>query len=49
MYELDADQFNIVPLSEGGGSTGLVLAEGPFVSDVAENYEWDGPCFEPQA
>ena len=49
MYELDADQVNLVSLSEGGGSTGLVLAEGPFVSDVAAEYEWDGPCFEPQA
>lgn len=49
MYELDIDQVNVVPLSEGGGSTGVVLAEGPFVSDVAAEYEWDGPCFAPQA
>jgi ABC-type branched-subunit amino acid transport system substrate-binding protein len=49
MYELDMDQHNLVPLSQGGGSTGMVLAEGPFVSDAAADYTWDGPCFAPQA
>jgi ABC-type branched-subunit amino acid transport system substrate-binding protein len=49
MYELDASLFNLAPISEGDGSTGMVLAEGPFVSPVAEEYTWDGPCFAPQA
>ena len=49
MYDLDLSQFNLVPLSQGGGSTGMVLAEGPFVSEAAADYTWDGPCFEPQA
>lgn len=49
IYSLSAEDYNLGTLSEGDGSTGLVLEEGPYVSDVAAEYEWDGPCFESQA
>ena len=48
IYDIELDQFNIVPVTEDGGSTGAVLAEGPFVSDIAAEYEYTAPCFAPQ-
>jgi ABC-type branched-subunit amino acid transport system substrate-binding protein len=48
MYDVDVTKRNIVPVSEEGGSTGLVLEEGPFTAEITEQYVWDGPCFEPQ-
>lgn len=48
IYDVELDQFNIVPVTEEGGSTGAVLAEGPFVSDFATEYTYEGPCFAPQ-
>jgi len=48
IYDIELDQFNVVPVTEEGGSTGAVLAEGPFVSDIAADYEYTAPCFAPQ-
>jgi ABC-type branched-subunit amino acid transport system substrate-binding protein len=48
IYSIDPEARNIVTVSEEGGSTGLVLEEGPFTADITEDFVWDGPCFEPQ-
>lgn len=44
IYDVVADEFNLAPLSSGEGGTGLVLEEGPFVSDILADYEFGGPC-----
>jgi len=49
IYDIEQSEFNVVPVTEEGGSTGSVLAEGPFVSDLAEEYEYEGACFAPQS
>ncbi len=38
--------YNQAPLGEG--STGSELVQGPFASDLAQNYNYEGPCFTPQ-
>jgi ABC-type branched-subunit amino acid transport system substrate-binding protein len=48
MYSVDHTTRTIVPVSQEGGSTGLVLEEGPFTADITADYTWDGPCFAPQ-
>ena len=47
LYDVDDTQFNIVAVTEEGGSTGNVLLEGPYVSDIAKDFEFTEPCFEP--
>jgi len=44
MFDVDATAFDLQPMSAGVGSTGLILEEGPFVSDVLAGFEFDGPC-----
>ncbi len=44
MFDVDATAFDLQPMSVGAGSTGLILEEGPFVSDVLAGFEFDGPC-----
>lgn len=44
IFDVDETKFDLQPLSSGTGSTGLVLEEGPFVSDALAGYEFDGPC-----
>jgi ABC-type branched-subunit amino acid transport system substrate-binding protein len=47
MYDVTLDAYNPIPLGEGVGSTGWELLEGPFVSETAGDYTYDGPCYEP--
>ncbi len=47
IYDVVLDQYNEASLGEGGGSTGWELLEGPYTSDLAKNYQYEGPCFEP--
>ncbi len=41
MFDVDATAFDLQPMSAGAGSTGLILEEGPFVSDVLAGFEFD--------
>jgi len=45
LYDVDDTKFNVTNVTEEGGSTGNVLLEGPYVSDIAENYEFTEACF----
>lgn len=52
IYDVVPEDFNLIPLSEAvdggaGGSTGLVVEKGPFVSDLVAGYTFDKPCIEP--
>lgn len=47
IYDVTLENFNVIPLGEGQGSTGFELLEGPFVGDIAAAYTFDGPCFAP--
>jgi ABC-type branched-subunit amino acid transport system substrate-binding protein len=47
IYDVTLDAFNVIPLGEGVGSTGWELLEGPYVSETAANYTYEGPCYEP--
>jgi ABC-type branched-subunit amino acid transport system substrate-binding protein len=49
IYDVDETKYNIVPVTTEGGSTGTVLAEGPFTSDLAAEYDYQGACFAPQS
>jgi ABC-type branched-subunit amino acid transport system substrate-binding protein len=42
-----ADLYNGGSLAEGG-NTGNAPVEGPFASEMAANYDYQGPCFAPQ-
>ena len=44
IFDVSLDAFDIQPVSAGTGGTGLPVHQGPFVSDVAANYVFDGPC-----
>ena len=45
IYDVTLDAYNPIPLGEGGGSTGWELLEGPYTSELAADYDFDGPCF----
>ena len=44
IYDVVADEFDLQPMSAGAGGTGLVIEEGPFVSDILADYEFGGAC-----
>ena len=44
IYDIDATAFDLQPLSAASGSSGLIVEEGPFVSDILAGYEFGGPC-----
>jgi len=44
IYDIDATAFDLQPLSAGTGSSGLIVEEGPFVSDILADYQFGGPC-----
>ena len=46
LYDVDDTQFDVVKVSEEGGSTGNVLLEGPYVSDSAKDFDFTEPCFK---
>ena len=43
IYDVDATAFDLQTVT-GEGSSGLIIAEGPFVSDVVAGHEFGGPC-----
>jgi hypothetical protein len=45
IYDVDLTAYNPVTLGEGGGDTGSVLLDGPYVSDTAAAFEFTEPCF----
>ena len=47
IYDVVLDEYDLKTLGEGGGSTGWELLEGPYTGEVAEAFQYDGPCFEP--
>lgn len=47
IYDIDLAVYDNVTLGEGGGSTGSVLLEGPYVGEVAADHEFTEPCFIP--
>jgi ABC-type branched-subunit amino acid transport system substrate-binding protein len=53
IYDVDATQFNIIPLGEytpeNPGGTGMIPLETDFIGDVAASYEFDGPCITPSS
>ncbi len=44
IYDIDSTKFDLQPLSAGSGSSGLLIEEGPFTSDILADYEFGGPC-----
>lgn len=47
IYDVDATAFDLQPLSAGTGSSGLIVIDGPYVSETAANYVFDKPCITP--
>jgi len=48
MYDVDLAKFTPgATVSDPDAGTGYTLLKGPFVSDVAKDYTFDGPCFVP--
>jgi hypothetical protein len=47
MYDVDLSAFDPTPMGEGEGDTGTVLLEGPYTGELAANFVYEGPCFEP--
>ena len=47
MYDVSLEDFDLTPMGEGEGDTGTVLLEGPFTGELAANFTYEGPCFEP--
>ncbi len=44
IYDVDATAFDLQPLSAGAGSSGLIIEDGPYTSDLLKDYVFDGPC-----
>jgi len=51
IYDVDAEAFNIIPMSEysadNTGSTGMIPVEQDYVADFVADATFDGPCIEP--
>ena len=47
MYDVSLEDFDLTPMGEGEGDTGTVLLEGPYTGELAANFTYEGPCFEP--
>jgi ABC-type branched-subunit amino acid transport system substrate-binding protein len=47
MYDVDLAAFDLTPMGEGEGDTGTVLLEGPYTGELAANFVYEGPCYEP--
>jgi ABC-type branched-subunit amino acid transport system substrate-binding protein len=47
MYDVTLDKFVPGTVSDEDAGTGFELLEGPFVSDVAADYDFTGACFTP--
>ncbi len=53
IYDVDATQFNVIPMSEytpeNTGSTGLIPIEQDYIGTVAADFQFDGPCITPSS
>jgi ABC-type branched-subunit amino acid transport system substrate-binding protein len=47
IFKPRSDLYSSESITEGG-ATGMELVEGPFASELAQNYEYEGACFAPQ-
>ena len=48
MYDVDISKFTPGgTVSDEDAGTGFTLLEGPFVSDTAADYDFQGACFVP--
>ena len=47
MYDVDISKFTAGATVSDEGGTGFTLLDGPFVSDTAANYDFQGACFVP--
>ena len=48
MYDVDISKFTAGgTVSDEDAGTGFTLLDGPFVSDTAANYDFQGACFVP--
>jgi ABC-type branched-subunit amino acid transport system substrate-binding protein len=45
IYDVTLEAFNPVSLADGGGSTGWELLEGPYTSQLAEDFVFEGACY----
>ncbi len=45
IYDIDLDVYDPVLLGDGGGATGNVILAGPYVGDVAAEFDFTEPCF----
>lgn len=45
LYDVSLDLYNPVTLGEGEGNTGTELLEGPYTSQLAEDYVFEGACY----
>ena len=49
MYDVDISKFTQGgTVSDDGAGTGFTLLDGPFVSDTAANWDFQGACFVPE-
>ena len=46
IYDVVLDEYNPIPLGEGEGSTGWELLDGPYMSQLATDYTYEGACFQ---
>jgi len=48
LYDVEIAEFTAgATVSDAGAGTGFTLLQGPFVSDIAEAYVYEGACFAP--
>ncbi len=45
IYDVSLEEYNPVSLGDGGGSTGWELLEGPYTSQIAEDFVFEEPCY----
>jgi len=46
LYDVDAAEYSSgATVSDDGAGTGFTLLEGPYVGDIAANYDFTGACF----
>lgn len=46
IYDVSLEAFNPASLADGGGSTGWELLEGPYTSQLAADFVFEGACYE---
>lgn len=44
IFDVDATAFDLQAVGTGEGSTGLIIEDGPYTSDLLRDYQFGGPC-----